>query len=62
MQTTPLDDALDALGPGFLQEVRKRLAPVKDRFFQAPSRSESEYIQRGDRIERKDGLVTAPHI
>jgi hypothetical protein len=60
MQTTPLDDALDALGPGFLQEVRKRLAPVKDRFFQAPSRSESEYIQRGDRIERKDGLVTAP--
>jgi len=60
MQTTPLDDALDALGPGFLQEVRKRLAPVKDRFFQPPSRSDSEQIQRGDRIERKGGLITTP--
>jgi Ankyrin repeats (3 copies) len=60
MPTTPLDDALDALGPGFLQEVRNRLAPVKDRFFQPPSRSNSDYIQRGDRIERKDGLITAP--
>jgi ankyrin repeat protein len=60
MQTTPLDDALEALGPGFLQEVRKRLAPVRDRFFQPPSRSDLEHIQRGDRIERKDGLITTP--
>jgi ankyrin repeat protein len=43
-----------------LQEVRKRLAPVSDRFFQPPSLSDSEHIQRGDRIERKDGLITAP--
>jgi len=60
MQTTPLNDALEALGPGFLQEVRKRLAPVRDRFFQPPLRSDSEYVQRGDRIERKDGLITTP--
>jgi ankyrin repeat protein len=60
MQTTPLNDALEALGPGFLQEVRKRLVPVRDRFFQPPSRSDSEHVQRGDRIERKDGLITTP--
>src|SRR5215471_13450500 len=60
MQTTPLNDALDALGPEFLREVRKRIAPVKDRFFQPPSRSDSEYVQRGDRMERKDGLITTP--
>ena len=60
METTPLNDALEALGPGFLQEVRKRLAPVRDRFFQPPSRSDSEHVQRGDRIERKDGFITTP--
>jgi len=60
MQATPLDEALEALGPGFLQEVRKRLAPVWDRFFQPPSRSDSEHVQRHDRIERKDGLITTP--
>src|SRR6476660_3169656 len=60
MQTTPLNDALEALGPDFLQEVRKRLAPVKDRFFQAPPRSDVEHVQRGDRMERADGLNTAP--
>ena len=60
MQTTPLNDALEALGPGFLQEVRKRLAPVRDRFFQPPLRSDSEHVIRGDRIERKDGLITTP--
>lgn len=60
MRATPLDDALTALGPGFLQKVRERLAPVKDRFFQPPSRSDSEHVQRGDRIERKDGFVTTP--
>lgn len=60
MQTTPFDEALEALGPGFLQEARKRLAPVWDRFFQPPSRSDSERVQRHDRIERKDGLITTP--
>lgn len=60
MQTTPLNDALEALGPGFLQEVRKRLAPVRDRFFQPPSGPDSEHVRRGDRIERKDGLITTP--
>jgi catechol 2,3-dioxygenase-like lactoylglutathione lyase family enzyme len=59
-ETTPFDDALTALGPRFMQEVRKRLAPVKDRFFQPPSRSDSEHVQRLDRIERKDGLITTP--
>ena len=60
MPTTPLDDALTALGPRFMEEVRKRLAPVRDRFFQPPLRSDSEHVQRGDRIERKDGLITTP--
>lgn len=60
MPTTPLDDALEALGPGFLQEVRKRLAPVRDRFFRVPSRSEPEYVVRGDHIETKDGLIPTP--
>jgi uncharacterized glyoxalase superfamily protein PhnB len=59
-QRTPLDKALEALGPGFLEEVRKRLAPIRDRFFQPPTRSDSEHVQRGDRIERKDGLITTP--
>jgi len=59
-QTTPFDEALTALGPGFMHEVRKRLAPVWDRFFQPPSRSDSEHVQRGDRIERKDGLISTP--
>jgi ankyrin repeat protein len=60
MQTTPLNDALEALGPGFLQEVRKRLASVSDRFFLIPSRDMSEYVVRGDHIETKDGLVPTP--
>jgi ankyrin repeat protein len=60
MHTTPLDDALVALGPRFMEEVRKHLAPVWDRFFQPPSRSDSEHVQRLDRIERKDGLITTP--
>jgi hypothetical protein len=60
MQTTPLNDALEALGPGFLQKVRERLAPVRDRFFQPPSRSDSEHVIRGDRIERIDGFITTP--
>jgi uncharacterized glyoxalase superfamily protein PhnB len=65
-QTTPFDEAITALGPGFLEEVRKRLAPIKDRFFQPPTRSDSEHVQkvrlrqRGDRIERKNGLITTP--
>jgi ankyrin repeat protein len=52
MRKIPLDDALEALGPAFLQEVRKRLAPVKDRFFQASPRAHEDYL--------KDGLHTAP--
>jgi hypothetical protein len=59
-QGDPFDDALTALGPGFLAEVRKRLAPVRDRFFQPPSLLDSEHVQRLDRIERKDGLITTP--
>jgi ankyrin repeat protein len=60
MQMTPLDDALEALGPDFWQEVRKLLAPVRDRFFGPPPRSDSEHVNRLDRIERKDGLLTTP--
>jgi hypothetical protein len=52
MQPTPFDEALSALGPEFMKEVRKRLAPVWDRFFQPPSRSGSEHVQRG--------LITTP--
>jgi ankyrin repeat protein len=50
----PLDEALTELGrtdPTFNDEVRRRLAPVKDRFFEAsPDRA----------TEPKDGLHTAP--
>jgi uncharacterized glyoxalase superfamily protein PhnB len=59
-ETAPFDKALMALGPAFRDEVRKRLAPVRDRFFQPPSRSDSEHVQRLDRIERKDGFITTP--
>jgi hypothetical protein len=52
MQRIPLDDALMALGPKFMQEVRERLAPVKDRFFQTSSRPDSG--------NAKDGLHTPP--
>jgi ankyrin repeat protein len=31
-----------------------------DRFFQPPSRDDSEHVQRLDRLERKDGLLTTP--
>jgi ankyrin repeat protein len=50
----PLDEALTELGhtdPTFNEEVRRRLAPVKDRFFETSS-------SRGS--EPKDGLYTAP--
>jgi ankyrin repeat protein len=50
----PFDDALTRLGPTFLQEVRKILAPVKDRFFALqPGRDPHE-------PQRKDGLITPP--
>ena len=49
-----LDEALVELGrsdPTFNEEVRRRLAPVKDRFFAAPS---------SHAVEPKDGLRTTP--
>jgi hypothetical protein len=49
-----LFNELEALGPGFRQEVRKRLAPVKDRFFQAPPNAHEEFL--------KDGLLTPPYF
>ena len=55
MSKTSLNDALIQLGrtdATFNQEVRKRLASVKDRFFAPPSRKASD--------ERKDGLHTPP--
>lgn len=55
MSKISLDEALTQLGrtdATFNQEVRKRLAPVKDRFFAPPSRKASD--------ERKDGLHTPP--
>lgn len=52
MSKDSLDEALTNLGPTFLQEVRKRLAPVKDRFFAPPARKASD--------EREDGLITPP--
>jgi ankyrin repeat protein len=52
MRRVTLDDALMALGSRFMQEVRNRLAPVRDRFFQAPAHAHSDYL--------KDGLYTAP--
>jgi|SRR5579883_1707867 ankyrin repeat protein len=50
-----IDDALTALGrndPGFNDEIRKRLAPVKDRFFATSGSAYADFL--------KDGLHTAP--
>src|ERR1019366_9266661 len=55
MPKTSLDKALAQLGrtdPTFNDEVRKRLAPVRDRFFATPSRNASDL--------QKDGLHTPP--
>lgn len=54
MSYTSLDEALTELGQTdatFNEEIRRLLAPVKDRFF-APSREDS--------IGNEDGLLTAP--
>jgi hypothetical protein len=45
MSTVPLDEALTELfrtDPSFMEEVRKRLIPVKDRFFSPPHRDSPE--------------------
>jgi len=54
MSESPLDDAIDELDrtdPTFIEEVRKRLAAVSERFF-APPESNSD--------TPKDGLITPP--
>jgi hypothetical protein len=50
----PFDDALTQLGPAFLQDVRQRLAPVRDRFFALPAGRDPHQPQP------KDGLLTPP--
>lgn len=50
-----LFEALEALGPGFMNEVRNRLAPVRGRFFPT-----TEDAQRGHSDHLKDGFYTAP--
>jgi ankyrin repeat protein len=55
MSKIPLDEALCRLGESdqtFNPEIRKILAPVKDRFFAPPDRRDSD--------ERKDGLHASP--
>ena len=55
MSKLTLDDALSALGranPSFNEEIRRRLAPVKDRFFATVSTTASDHL--------KDGLHTTP--
>ena len=55
MPQTPLDDALNALSradPGFNEEIRRRIAPVKDRFFTTVSSEASGRL--------KDGLHSTP--
>jgi ankyrin repeat protein len=46
----PFDEALTALGPAFMDEVRTRIAPVKDRIFAPPH----------NQNEPKDGLKSTP--
>src|SRR5262245_60025399 len=55
MHRISLDEALTELGrtdPTFNEEIRSRLAPVKDRFFQT--------LPRHGSAEPKDGLRAAP--
>ena len=51
MPKITIDEAITNLGPAFMDEVRKCLAPVRDRFFAAPSRDSSQ---------PQDGLHTPP--
>jgi hypothetical protein len=54
MRRIPLDEALDQLhrtDPTFTPEVRRILAPVKERFFEPPHEAPGRI---------KDGLLTAP--
>jgi hypothetical protein len=56
MSKISFDDALTQLGPTFLDEVRKRLAPVKERFFALPAgRNPYEPPPKAE-----DGLHTPP--
>ena len=55
MSGIPLDDALmelDRTDPDFTPEIRRRLAPVKDRFFSPPARNPLD--------NPKDGLYATP--
>lgn len=55
MATKTIDEALCDIGkadPCFNEEIRKRLAPVKDRFFGGPPSAYADFL--------KDGLHTAP--
>ena len=55
MSKLTLDEALSALGQAdssFNEEIRRRLAPVKDRFFKTASSAASDHL--------KDGLHATP--
>ena len=55
MSKVPFDEALLKLGetdPTFNTEIRRRIAPVKERFFEAPHRESSD--------QSKDGLHATP--
>jgi ankyrin repeat protein len=55
MYTSPLDEAIEELertDPTFIEEIRKHLAPVKERFFAITERSRSD--------KPTDGLITPP--
>src|SRR6185503_14924394 len=54
MSKLSMDEALTQLGPTFLEEVRKLLAPIKERFFALPAGRDPHEPQR------KDGLITPP--
>jgi len=60
MRRILFDDALMALGPGFMQEVRSRLAPVKDRFFQASPQFHSEH--ESDGLHNPPVYLTDPEL
>jgi ankyrin repeat protein len=58
----PLGDALTRLGPTFFQDVRKRLAPVKDRFFALPEGRDPHQPQRIDELITPPPFMTEPDL
>lgn len=62
MSKLSFDEALTQLGPTFLEEVRKRLAPVKERFFALPVGRDPYQPQPKDALIAPPPYMTEPDL